>query len=189
MKTKERVVSKKIEVLANIAVIATAILLCVVLTKKYLLPRALTATAQSAQVQSSSTDKQRNPLIPPGTQISLPGIDFTKSNRTVLLALQIGCHFCSESAPFYQKIQQQKNQNVRLVAVLPQSIEDSRTYLQGLGVSPIEVAQATLASIRVSGTPTLLLLNQNGIVTDSWVGKLPDSEVAKVINRINETAQ
>jgi hypothetical protein len=42
-----------------------------------------------------------------------------------------------------------------------------------------------LDSIRVGGTPTLILTNDKGEVTDFWVGKLaPDKEV-ELINKLN----
>jgi thiol-disulfide isomerase/thioredoxin len=116
----------------------------------------------------------------------LPGIDWSKSTRTVVLALSTTCHFCSESGPFYQKLQQQKPNSVRLVAVLPQPVEDSRNYLSKLGVSGADVVQSSLASVGVSGTPTLLLIDNQGSVTDSWVGKLSESEAARVIAQLRE---
>jgi thiol-disulfide isomerase/thioredoxin len=102
----------------------------------------------------------------------------------VVLALSTTCHFCSESAPFYQKLQQQKPNSVRLVAVLPEPVEDSRNYLNKLGVSVSDIVQSSLASVGVSGTPTLLLIDNQGSVTESWVGKLSDSEAASIISQL-----
>ena len=82
-------------------------------------------------------------------KVSLPGIEWSKSSRTVLLVLSTTCHFCTESAPFYQKLQQQKPGNVQIVAVLPQAVEDGRQYLNKLGVSVSELVQAPLASLNV----------------------------------------
>lgn len=179
---------KKLEVLANIAVVITSIVLCSVLVKKYFFsPTKQQAPAEAVASKSPPLNVSQRRTIEAGTKISLPGIDWSKSTRTVVLALSTTCHFCSESAPFYQKLQQQNPSNVRLVAVLPQSVEDGRNYLTKLGVSLNEVVQAPLASVGVSGTPTLLLINHDGVVTDSWVGKLSDGEAAKVISRINES--
>jgi thiol-disulfide isomerase/thioredoxin len=158
-----------------------------VLAKTYLFsaPQKDVAAETTAPRSPAPTSPQRQ-LIQVGKKIALPGIDWSKSARTVVLALSTGCHFCSESAPFYQKLQQQNPSNVRLVAVLPQSVEEGRNYLTKLGVSLNEVVQAPLASVSVSGTPTLLLINHDGVVTDSWVGKLSDGEAAKVMSRIKE---
>lgn len=178
---------KKLEVLANIAVVITSVVLCLVLVRKYLLsPAKQEAIVEAVQSKSPAPSASRRPSIQAGTKISLPGIDWSKSTRTVVLALSTTCHFCSESAPFYQKLQQQKRNGVRLVAVFPQPIEDSRNYLNKLGVSVSDVVQSSLSSVGVSGTPTLLLVDNEGSVTGSWVGKLSESEAAKVIAQIQQ---
>jgi thiol-disulfide isomerase/thioredoxin len=180
-------VIKKLEVLANLAVIITSVVLCSVLIRKYVFsPTKQEASVEAVQSKSPASSATRRQSIQAGTKISLPGIDWSKSTRTVVLALSTTCHFCSESAPFYQKLQQQKPNSVRLVAVFPQSVENSRNYLNKLGVSVSDVVQSSLSSVGVSGTPTLLLIDNEGSVTDSWVGRLSDSEAAKVIAQIHE---
>lgn len=178
---------KKLEVLANVAVVITSLVLCSVLVKKYFFRAAKQEpSVEAAQAKAPDSNASRRPSIQAGTKISLPGIDWSKSSRTVVLALSTTCHFCSESAPFYQKLQQQKQNTVRLVAVFPQPVEDSRNYLNRLGVSVSDVVQSSLSSVGVSGTPTLLLIDNEGSVTDSWVGRLSDSEAARVIEQIHQ---
>jgi hypothetical protein len=75
---------------------------------------------------------------------------------------------------------------VRLVAVFPQSVENSRTYLNKLGVSVSDVVQSSLSSIGVSGTPTLLMVDNSGSVSARWVGKLSDGEAARMIHQIHQ---
>ena len=91
---------KKLEILANICVVITSVVLCSVLIKKYVLsstkPEAPVEAVQSKPPASSAS---RRPSIQAGTKITLPGIDWSKSTRTVVLALSTTCHFCSESAP------------------------------------------------------------------------------------------
>jgi hypothetical protein len=61
--------------------------------------------------------------------------------------------------------------------VLPQEVSQGQTYLGKLGVVVDEVRQSTLGAIGVSGTPTLLLVDNKGAVKQSWLGKLsPDKE-------------
>jgi hypothetical protein len=180
-------VIKKIEILANVAVVITSVVLCSVLVKKYFFSAVKQeALVEAVQSESPASSALRRQSIQVGTKISLPGIDWSKSTRTVVLALSTTCHFCSGSAPFYQKLQQQKQNGVSLVAVFPQPVEDSRNYLNKLGVSVSDVVQSSLASVGVSGTPTLLLIDNQGSVTDSWVGKLPDDEQEKIIAQIRE---
>jgi len=183
----ESAVIKKLEVLANIAVIITSVVLCSVLVKKYFFAAAKQeASVEAVQSKLADSGSSRRQSIQAGTKVSLPGIDWSKNARTVVLVLSTTCHFCSESAPFYEKLQQQKPNDVRVVAVLPQPLEDSRNYLNKLGVSVTDVVQGSLASVGVSGTPTLLLVYNEGSVTGSWVGKLSESEAAKVIAQIQQ---
>ena len=177
---------KKLEALANLAIVITALVLCSVLIKKYLwVSRAESAPSATAKPASSAKSQKRS--IQTGTKVSIPGIDWGKSPRTVVLALSTTCHFCSESAPFYQKLQPEKPSELRIVAVLPQSIEDSKNYLNKLGVPVSEVFQASLSSISGSGTPTMMLMDNNGIIKDSWVGKLSDAEAGKILARLAES--
>ena len=178
---------KKVEVLANIAVTVTSVILCSVLVKKHFFSTVKPEAAiQQVQSNSPASGTSRRQSIQAGTKISLPGIDWSRNTRTIVLALSTTCHFCSESGPLYQKIEEQKPSNVGLIAVLPQPLEDSRSYLNKLGVKTPNVVQGSLSSIGVSGTPTLLLVDNNGSVVASWVGKLEDAEAARVMEQLHQ---
>lgn len=163
---------KKIELLANVAIIAVAVLLAVVLVRQYVLPGGRDAADAAPRIQK-------------GAKVEVAGVDWSKSNRTLILALQKGCHFCTESAPFYKRLAPAASEkNVRVVAVLPQTLEEGRGYLADMGVPVSEVAQASLDSINVPGTPTLILVDDKGVVIDSWVGKLPVAGEEQVLTRL-----
>ncbi|GMV23129.1 MAG: hypothetical protein AMXMBFR57_30780 [Acidimicrobiia bacterium] len=44
------------------------------------------------------------PLAKSGDRIAVPGVDFSKSDRTLLLVLKKGCVYCEASMPFYQQL-------------------------------------------------------------------------------------
>jgi hypothetical protein len=75
-------------------------------------------------------------------------------------------------------------ENIHLIAVLPQAFDESKKYLDDLGVAIEEVKQAQLDSIGVYGTPTLILVNNQGVVITSWVGKLSADGEAEVLRRL-----
>jgi thioredoxin-related protein len=154
---------------ANIATIAVSVLLSVVLMKVFLLP------------QPSRPPIVAQPLVGLNMKQSLPGVDWAKNQRTLVLALSTQCHYCTESAPFFQRIQKEAAQNVKMLAVLPQAVEDSRKYFEKEGVHVDDVKQATLSTIGVSGTPTLLLVDSAGKVADAWQGKLQPEQEAGVL--------
>ena len=67
---------------------------------------------------------------------------------------------------------------MKMAAVLPQPVAEAQQYLGSAGVHVDEVRHVQLNTLGVRATPTLLLLDDAGVVTDVWVGKLqPDQEV------------
>jgi hypothetical protein len=91
------VILKRIELLANTAIIIIAVLLASVLIKNYLW--------QSNSLQSSSkapTTLGQDTVA--GQKINLTDIDWQKNRQTLLLILSTKCRFCTESAPFYQQL-------------------------------------------------------------------------------------
>lgn len=166
---------KKLEVSANIAIILLASLVGVIFTKNYLWP---------GKDAGASESRKRN-TVQPGTKLSLPGVDWAQNGQTLILALSEDCHFCSESASFYQKIvSQRQGKSLKLLAVLPQDTQSGQNYLKSLGVAVDEIRQAPLSSIQVSGTPTLLLVDSNGVVKEVWIGKLPSNKESEVLSKI-----
>ena len=164
---------KRIELAANLAIIVVAILLGVVLLRNLLRSPVPTRAPAAAEIQA-------------GTKLSLPGVDWNASKQTLVMALSTKCHFCTESAAFYQRLAQERARklNLRLVAVFPQASRESEEYLRGLAVNVDDVKQSELASLGVSGTPTLILLNNAGVVEDSWRGKLNDDRQGEVLRRL-----
>ena len=164
---------KRDEHLANVAIIVVAILLGAVLVRRYLLPAAPPPSPSEAA------------RIKPGTKLSLPGVDWGGSSRTLLMVLSTNCRYCTESAPFYQRLAQEKEKHddLGLLAVLPQSADESQKYLGEHGIKVDAVKQATPASLNVRGTPTLILVDQTGAVVESWIGKLPPPKEVEVLNR------
>ena len=160
---------------ANIATIVVSLLLSIVLIKVFLLP----------QPRPPIGGQQ---LVGLNMKQSLPGVDWAKNKRTLVLALSTQCHYCTDSAPFFQRIQQEATKNLKLVAVLPQAVDDSRKYLEGEGVHVDDVKQTQLSTIGVTGTPTLLLVDGNGKVADAWQGRLQPEQQAAVLAVLKKQA-
>jgi hypothetical protein len=161
---------QKIELTANILIIVVALMLGGVIVQRYFF-----------------TPKKPEPIQPTvGTKINLPEFDFAEQPKNLILVLQKGCHFCSESAPFYKRLQEStQNKNVKLIAVLPGSPEESADYLKQLGINNLEIKQSPMGNLQTSGTPTLILTNEKGEITNFWVGKLPAEKENEVISRLN----
>jgi thiol-disulfide isomerase/thioredoxin len=160
---------KGIETSANVAIILAAVLLAAVLVKQQLL--------DGTRTQASGPQ----PGVAVGVKLMVPDAYCNENKKTLLLALSTTCHFCTESAPFYQRLV--KESGVRLIAVVPQGVDEGRLYLNRLGVPISEVRQMSLDSIGVAGTPTLLLVDDEGRVSGKWVGKLNPEREADLLRQ------
>ena len=164
---------KPIELVANVLIIVVAVLCLGAVAQKYLRP------AQPA---------------PPGVKIPSVGdrissldINWSTHSKNVLLVLQAGCHYCTESADFYRTlVQQAKGKDVSVTAVLPQSSEEAGKYMNKLQLSDIAVKQSSLDALDVSGTPTVILADEKGRITNVWVGKLPSNQQKDVLASLLE---
>ena len=164
-------VYQKIELTANILIIVVAVLIAGVFAQRYFFPN------------TSHSPERKTPTI--GNKISDTDFDWSKSGKNVLLVLSKGCKYCAESAGFYkQLIRQTQDKNVKVTAVLPQTKEEAETYLNELGISGIEIKQSSLDSLNVGGTPTIIVADDKGEISDVWMGKLPPEKETEVINKL-----
>jgi thioredoxin-related protein len=164
-------INQRIELAANVLIIIVAVLLGGMIAQKYLFS---TPDGSSARVK---------PTV--GKTLSLSDVNFSEKPRTVLLALQTTCRYCNESADFYKRlVEETKGRNIKLVAVFPTKVEDSARHLTELGVTGFEVKQSPISALDASGTPTLIITNDKGEVTNFWVGKLPAEKETEVINQL-----
>lgn len=164
---------KRINLVLNLAIILVVILIGVVIAKNYLRP---------ARSVSAHRDFR-------GTKVNLPGVDWVRNEHTLLLVLDEKCRFCTESAPFYQRLTQAMatNSRLRFIAVLPQDVAAGREYLHSLKVPVEEVRQSSLDAIGVEGTPTLILVNGKGEIMEAWAAKLSTEEETEVLKRLEAT--
>jgi rhodanese-related sulfurtransferase len=169
--------TKKVEFLANVAIIGLAILLGLVLIKRSFF--------------SSSESSQPDKGIKTGATFQLQDVDWARNRQTLIVVLNQGCQLCSENAPFYQRLARELvgKDDVEIIAVMPGSVSESEEYLRGIGVSVDLVRQAPLETVGVTGTPTLILVNHEGIVTGVWIGELTASQESMLIARINPRSE
>jgi thioredoxin-related protein len=163
-------VHQRIELTANFLIIVVAVLLIgLFISKQFLTPKV--------------TDKRNGPKI--GSKLSLPGMDLSKTDRALLLVLQKGCHFCSESADFYKALISRANtKNLKVFAILPNEKNEAEEYLRSLGIENIETRQMQLSALEVVGTPTIMLIKSNGEVSNSWMGKLSNLKEREVFDTL-----
>jgi peroxiredoxin len=167
--------NKRINLAVNVAIIAVVVLIGLVAAKNYL-------------PSLRASNKNHDYRVAAGSNVSLPGVDWQKNGQTLLLILDTKCPHCTASAPFYRQLARAAAQNrgVQVVAVLPQDIQESKQYLSDLNVPIDQVRQSGFDVLGVQGTPTLILVNQNGRVEQSWAGKLPSEAETEVLKRMQD---
>lgn len=119
---------------------------------------------------------------------ALQDYSYSNARATLVLAVRSTCGFCTQSMPFYSRIVDAVARSkgaVHLIAVSTESEDVLRSYFEthDVKVDSFESSQ----SLRIAGTPTLLLADSKGVVQDVWVGRLDDSGEAAVLNRLERS--
>ncbi len=118
------------------------------------------------------------PRIQAGEKLNVPNIDWAQNQKSLVFFLKKDCAFCTSSAPFYrQLLEEASKRNVKSLAILPDSDQDSRDYISYLKL-PIDIAQtgASLEPYKIIGTPTVLFVDRQGIVRNVWFGAARERE-------------
>jgi hypothetical protein len=175
---------KTFQVAAHVAIIITAGLVCAVLIRNYLGGQPLSApVVRDNPTPAAEQSPVATNAVQPGTKLTFTNIDWESNGQTLIVALSDKCHFCSESALFYKRLARERGQT-RLVAVLPQPVEDGRKYLDSLGVKIEDVRQVSFPSVGLRATPTLILADNKGVAIDSWIGRLPADRELEVLSHL-----
>ena len=154
---------KKVELLANVAIIVLALILSAVLVKKF------------AFDSSPKTPAE----IKVGENITLPNVNVNLKEHTILIALQPNCPYCTASADFYREIKKAagENPNFQTTVLFSSEAENEKEYLNKIGLQSLSTEKTSFDELKIIATPTVLVVGKNGMVESVWRGKLsPDRE-------------
>jgi hypothetical protein len=158
---------KKLTTVANILIIIVAVAIGVQFLR--------------GKLSVAGADGHLNPVSLEGKKFPIDEI-WHPYKKTVVLALQVGCHYCTASAPFYDRITKFASQRgINVIAMLPNGQSESRNYLGGLKLKIDNIQQIDLGHIAVSGTPTVFVVNDKGVVEKVWEGQLEDDQEKKIL--------
>lgn len=168
---------RRFELFLNAALVLAVVLIGATAVRRYFGGESANAAADAKMHGEIGVNK---PLL-------LEGVDWEKNGKTVVLLLSEKCRYCLESVPFYQRLTAALSGNpaAKVVAVFPDEAGQSRKFLDGQNVRVDEVREASLIELGVKGTPTLALVDANGVVTDFWRGKLTPGKEGEVFERMN----
>jgi peroxiredoxin len=152
-----------VELGAQITIAVAVVVVAGVLVKRNLFPQ---------QLNSDSLAR-----INAGERLDVPNVDWERNKKSLVFFLKKDCVYCTSSAPFYrQLIEDASRRNVKLLAILPNSVDEARKYIQSLELPIENVQTGSLSSYKISGTPTVLFVDGHGIVRSVWFGAAPDRE-------------
>ena len=144
---------------------------------------AMVAIAVAALIVVLRPESRPSPQAPEGYKRG-DRIDLSKiplNGPTLIVATRSTCNFCRESVPFWRTID---GTPIVWLAV-GEDASTSRSYLIANGLMPDRVITVGDAGMtKVSATPTMILLDQSGLVIDVWVGMLGSDAQAAVQSRL-----
>jgi hypothetical protein len=161
-----RSAAKWFEIAANISIIIVAVVIVIVFARNYF-----------------SASKTLPSNIAAGAKLTAEPVNWHDSPKNVVLLLSTTCHFCKESSGFYRKLVEDCRSHARTVALFPQTPLEAQAYLKAEDVQVDEVKHADFQSLQIGGTPTLLLVDSNGVVQKVWLGKLPEAKEQEVLDQ------
>jgi thioredoxin-related protein len=163
-----------LDTIANIAIILVCIIAAAVLIDrnvyKFLPMSTQRQPGAPPEAAKGDTFAALRDVIPAGTQ------------KALVVAVSPTCHFCNDSMPFYKQLIDKRNESnspVKVIAAVPgdDAKEAEAKHFADAGTQPDAMVHVDFSTIKVPGTPTLLLVDNQGKVLDVWVGKLdPDRE-------------
>lgn len=148
------------------------------LTTQVIIAVAVVIAAAALVKRTFFTGQASNlPRISAGERLNTPDVNWKQNKQSLVFFLKKDCAYCTSSAPFYrQLIEDASKRNVKAVAILPNSFDEARKYLTYLELPIEEVHIGPLAAYKVTGTPTVLLVDDQGMVKSSWFGAVPERE-------------
>jgi thioredoxin-related protein len=164
-----------LEIATNIAVLLVATVVLLTFAWNYFRTRQITTQLQQGL--------QKQAILAPQL-----GINYGNSTRTLLIAMNTKCDYCSESVPFYNQLaelQRNRGEAFRTVAIFPNSSEEVRRYVEQKKLDVPTIAAADFQRLNLAGTPTMILVDSQGKVLDFWVGKLSANGEKEVIEKIS----
>jgi thiol-disulfide isomerase/thioredoxin len=120
-----------------------------------------------------------------GTEFIGRTVDDVPSGARVALILVTSpsCRYCQASMPFYHRLAEvaaESGRALALRAVVPLDTESARDYLRDEDLA-WDLSPIAADSLRISGTPTLLLVDADRHVKRAWVGLLDKAQRLEVV--------
>jgi thioredoxin-related protein len=128
------------------------------------------------------------PGLSVGEQIAAPaGYHWQEHDQTLVVAVRAGCIYCEHSYPLYLRLAGLEHDNrlkAHMLVVMPDNKEKGAALLSAHGLSSQNISGTLLNNMKVYGTPTLLLVDANGRLLQSWIGELDASRADALLAQL-----
>lgn len=106
----------------------------------------------------------------------LPGVDYGKNSRTLIIAMSSKCEHCSESIPFFRQLLEANRVSpssdlTRIVAIFPEAADEVSRYISEQKLNVNSIPGINYKALNLPGTPSAVLLDNEGKVLNFWIGK------------------
>jgi hypothetical protein len=134
--------------------------------------------------QPASKQVKANDVLSP-----LRGYAWKLHPHTLVLALKSGCHYCEDSAPFYQKLVELEKSgklgDTHILAIFPDPPTVVNKVLQTEGLDLQSIPSVPFSDFNIPATPTAILVDAKGKVVRVWRGELPSAEERRLLEAIS----
>jgi len=116
----------------------------------------------------------------------IPGVDYSGSERTLLLFLGVHCKYCQDAAPFYRRLAAAAVSapggaaKRRVVAVFSEGAAEVGQFEDRENFNVEAVSGFRFRAFAIDATPTAVLLSREGRVLQVWRGA-PNKETQDAI--------
>lgn len=167
---------------------AAILLTCVVVGIQLIRFHSAAASAAESRTKLRVTANEPAPALSIGAVIKLDGVDWSKHPRQAVLLFWSSCHACESQVPFYRQLSRQLN-GAHAVGFLGIGIEPLPTaseWLKKSDIRPERVIRVDKPSaIGLLITPTLLIVDSTGLVTDLWAGVMDAQTQGTFLERLS----
>jgi len=139
---------------------------------------------------------KREQLRVGGPAPALAGVNFNRAKKTLVMVIRHDCKPCADSMAFYRQLPPpvpltgDATLERQFVAVALDDPKTARDYVKSNGLkvnAVIAYAQDKQDKLGVAGTPTLVLVDNMGIVRKIWLGRLDSKHQAEVMAELNSS--
>ena len=119
-----------------------------------------------------------------GDRVDVPADWYRSSPRTLVLFARASCGACEKAQPFLKDLATRiSGKSAFVVAGGVETKEEDATFARSLGATESSI-KTTPPGVRVRATPTLVLVDDRGIVLDAWEGVGPAEKQGAIVKAI-----